>query len=155
MGAICSKDAHQKRDTQFTHERPPISCKIIVVGPTQVGKTTMIQTMMKKEKEATQASTTSEVHKITEEVIIGGIYETLEMQVWDTPGGDHFAKVNAQDYMNADVVVMVYSIDLDSTFDNMFDLYETAKSFSQNSLYFLIGNKSDMDKKGKRQVEAS
>ena len=52
------------------------------------------------------------------------------MHIWDTPGGDHFTKVNAQDYMNADVIVMVYSIDLDSTYDNMFDLYEQAKSFN-------------------------
>ena len=77
---------------------------------------------------------------------IGENYEDLEMSIWDTPGGDHFTKVNSQDYMNADVIVMVYSIDLDSTYDNMFDLYEQAKSFNQNSLFFLVGNKSDLDK---------
>ncbi len=54
--------------------------------------------------------------------------------------------------MNADVVIMVYSIDKESTFDNMPDVYEQSKAFNQSSLYFLVGNKSDLDKEGKRQV---
>ena len=48
------------------------------------------------------------------------------MKIWDTPGGDHFTQINKLDYENADVVIMVYSIDKESTFDNMTDLHDKA-----------------------------
>ena len=56
--------------------------------------------------------------------------QSVELNIWDTPGGDHFCKANAEDYINADIVIMVYSIDIESSFDNMYDVYETAKSFN-------------------------
>ena len=124
-----------------------------------VGKTTMIQTLLnqgfdKENNAKIQASTKSETHQLVKENYpVGRTHTEMKLNIWDTPGGDHFARVNAADYMNADVVIMVYSIDLESTFDNMHDLYETARTFSQNSLYFLVGNKEDLDKSGKRQVE--
>ena len=43
--------------------------------------------------------------------MIGDQYFTIKLDIWDTPGGDHFAKVQSADYMNADIVIMVYSID--------------------------------------------
>ena len=48
------------------------------------------------------------------------------MNIWDTPGGDHFTQTNKTDYNNADAVVMVYSIDISSSYDDITDLHETA-----------------------------
>ena len=44
------------------------------------------------------------------------------MSIWDTPGGAHFAQANGQDYKNADAVILMYAIDLESTFDAMQEL---------------------------------
>ena len=72
------------------------------------------------------------------------------MKIWDTPGGDHFANVNKNDYMNTDIIIMIYCIDQESSFDNMGDLYERAYKLSPNSKFFLVGNKADKDKLGLR-----
>ena len=45
---------------------------------------------------------------------------------------------------------MVYAIDAESTFDSMPDLLETARNLKEDSLFFLIGNKKDLDKQNKR-----
>ena len=76
--------------------------------------------------------------------------KVAKMNIWDTPGGDHFTRARSEDYNNADIVIMVYAIDRESSFDSMDDLYQNAKKFGQNSLYFLVGNKVDLDKKGLR-----
>ena len=47
---------------------------------------------------------------------------------------------------------MVYSIDKESSFDSMYDILAQAQSFNQQSLFFLVGNKEDLDKAGNRQV---
>ena len=49
MGAMCEDD--EKRKVTINDKRPPVKAKIIVVGPTQVGKTTMIQTLFSKKVE--------------------------------------------------------------------------------------------------------
>ena len=62
---------------------------------------------------------------------IAGEWETVNMNIWDTPGGDSATQAKSDDYMGADIVVMVYSIDKESSFDNMDDLYQNAKNFGQ------------------------
>ena len=50
------------------------------------------------------------------------------------------------DYKDADVAVMVYSIDKDSTLDNIEEVVESCKSFCDPlPCYFLVGNKVDLD----------
>ena len=53
------------------------------------------------------------------------------------------------DYKGADVAVMVYSIDKDSTFDSIDDIKETADIYCK-PIYVLVGNKVDLDKSSLR-----
>ena len=64
---------------------------------------------------------------------IAGKLSTLTMSVWDTPGGDHFAKINEDDYRNVDAVILVYSIDKESTYDKISDLHERIISISRST----------------------
>ena len=72
------------------------------------------------------------------------------MTVWDTPGGDHFCEANKADYENAHVVIMVYAIDAESSFDTMGDLYEKVQAMCPKAAVYLVGNKYDLDAKGQR-----
>ena len=74
------------------------------------------------------------------------------MNVWDTPGGDQFAHMRDLDYEGADACIMVYCIDKESTFKEMQGLKELASGFC-NPLFFLVGNKVDLDAAGERLVD--
>ena len=76
--------------------------------------------------------------------------ELLRLKIWDTPGGDHFANTNRGDYLNADIIILTYCIDQESSFDNMADMYEKGVRLSPNAKFFMVGNKSDLDKEGRR-----
>ncbi len=55
------------------------------------------------------------------------------------------------DYKGADVCIMVYAIDLESTFEQMEDVKQLASEMC-NPIYFLVGNKVDLDAKNLRAV---
>tara|TARA_B110000285_G_C14596904_1_gene368902 strand:- start:234 stop:467 length:234 start_codon:yes stop_codon:yes gene_type:complete len=59
------------------------------------------------------------VFKKTFEVNINGTKTKLVLNIWDTPGADEFGNMLELDYKGADVAVMVYSIDKDTTFVNV------------------------------------
>ena len=50
------------------------------------------------------------------------------------------------DYKDSAVVVMVYCIDKESTFEAMEDVHETALQHTDNPHFVLVGNKVDLDK---------
>ena len=54
------------------------------------------------------------------------------------------------------MVVLVYSITLDSTFDAACNLYDNIKDVTgKDASYLLVANKKDLEEKGLRQVEES
>ena len=53
------------------------------------------------------------------------------------------------DYKGADVAVMVYSIDKESSFEAMDEVHNTAKTHC-NPIFVLVGNKVDLDNRGQR-----
>jgi len=76
----------------------------------------------------------------------------LTLKIWDTPGGDQFANMRDLDYSGADVCILVYSIDKESTFEAIEEKKSDASKYKIPT-YFLVGNKVDLDSEGLRDVE--
>ena len=78
----------------------------------------------------------------------------LTLNVWDTPGGDEFAHMRDLDYEGADACIMVYCIDKETTFNEMPEIKQLADTHCKPPpLYFLVGNKVDLEREGRRAVE--
>ena len=45
------------------------------------------------------------------------------MNIWDTPGADEFGNLRELDFKGADVAVLVYAIDTESSFAKMEDIH--------------------------------
>jgi GTPase SAR1 family protein len=69
----------------------------------------------------------------------------------DTPGADQFGNLRDHDYVNADICLMVYSIDKETTFERMKICHGQAIDHCK-PYFYLIGNKNDLDLKGLRTV---
>ena len=131
-------------------ERQTKKCKVIVVGAAAVGKTTIIDTYMKgKSGDKIQATlAASSQKKKFEDVKVHGVFLDVVLEIWDTPGANHFSLKD--DFNNADYAILVYSIDLESTYENIEDIYEKISASNPQTKFVLVGNKSDLDKEGKR-----
>merc|ERR1719183_109405 len=110
MGGICDKQEQaEKVETQ------PITKKIVVVGPSAVGKTTIIEKLITGKANENHAQTIkSGNYKKTYQVNVNNHLRTLHLNIWDTPGGEEFNNMKDLDYQGADVAVLVYSIDKES-----------------------------------------
>ena len=58
------------------------------------------------------------------------------------------------DFSGADACIMVYAIDKESTFNEMPEIKQLADTHCKPPpLYFLVGNKVDLEREGRRAVE--
>ena len=72
------------------------------------------------------------------------------LEIWDSPGIDHFSNANTDDFYNTDACILVYAIDKEGSFDEIAELHEKISNKCKSTMFFLVGNKSDLDKKGQR-----
>jgi len=117
-------------------------CKIILVGDSGVGKTSIIGRYTKNynenEKSTIGASYSSKNEKIDD--------YTISFDIWDTAGQERYKSVNQIFYKEAYICIMVYDITKKNTFQSIKDYWHKAvKENSSNEIIFgVAGNKIDL-----------
>jgi len=120
-----------------------LTYKVIILGLYGVGKTTIINKLMKKDisKECTP---TINVDIKTFHVKVNG--KIIQIQIWDCCGNDQFAQKTRNLFINSSVALLVYAInDKQKSFNDLKIWYNILKENSYDSILFLIGNKSDLE----------
>ena len=120
----------------------PIPCKVILVGDSGVGKTTIIDRYLNKYKQNI-SSTLSTSYYVKSEVINN--YK-INFQIWDTVGQEQYRSLNSLFFKDAQICLMVFDITRDETFESIKDYWYDA--IQQNGLEGVIigiaGNKNDL-----------
>ena len=129
----------------------PIPIKIILVGESGVGKTSMIDRYFNQYKE-TVDSTLSTSYYTKLEIIDN--YQ-LNFQIWDTVGQEQYRALNSLFFKDAQICLMVYDITREDSFLGIKEYwYEAALSNGLEGIIFgVAGNKNDlyMDEKVDKQ----
>ena len=120
----------------------PISCKVILVGDSGVGKTSIIGRFINKynEKEKTTigASFSSKIDIIDNYKII--------FDIWDTSGQERFRSVSTIFYKEAYICILVYDITKLESFNSIKNYwYKTIiESCPSGIIFGLAANKNDL-----------
>ena len=129
-------------ENKLTKNSKPIPCKIILVGDSGVGKTSIINRYLDHYKEnITSTLTTSYSSKLT----IIKDYK-INFQLWDTAGQEQYRSMNSLFYKDAHVCIMVYDITKENTFNNIKNYwYESVSNNGLEGVIFgVAGNKNDL-----------
>ena len=124
----------------------PRTCKLVVLGDSGVGKTTLIHSYVSNEFCADFKSTIgADFSSKTMEV--NGV--SVELQIWDTAGEERFHSVGSAFYRGADACLLVYDLTQKETFDRLDfwknDIVQKSSITSPEDFPFVIfGNKSDL-----------
>lgn len=109
----------------------------ILAGDSRVGKTALLQRLAGEEF----SSTCSTVGVDFRTCSVG---EHAKMTGWDISGCDRFFEVTKQYFARSKVVVLVYSVDNQQSFDNLAKWLEVARTHgNESSTLVLVGNKKD------------
>ena len=117
--------------------------KIILIGSSGVGKSSILQRYMKK--------TFDENYKIT--IGVDFLMKTLtinkqlvKLQVWDTAGQEKYKSLTKFFYKDAAMVILVYDITRRESFDNLKNYwYKEIQEYGEKDIVLgIAGNKSDL-----------
>ena len=119
-----------------------IPCKVILVGDSGVGKTSIIGRYLNRYSAEQRATIGASYSNKLEEI---DNYK-INFDIWDTAGQERFRSVNTIFYKEAYICIMVYDITKEESFQSIKEYwYNTVTENSLNKIIFgIAGNKIDL-----------
>jgi len=120
--------------------------KYIIIGDTGVGKSCLLLQFTDKRFRSD--------HDLTIGVEFGARLVTIDhkqikLQIWDTAGQESFRSITRSYYRGASGALLVYDVSRRDTFEHLLRWLEEARqNASANMAIMLIGNKSDLERRG-------
>ena len=116
--------------------------KIILLGESSVGKTSIINRLIKNTFNELSLATLSEYY--TQKILdINGAQ--IKLEIWDTAGQEKFRSLIKNYYNGCDAAILVYDITLRKTFDEIENYwYKEIVNNCPNIVLGIAGNKFDL-----------
>jgi small GTP-binding protein len=127
------------------------SIKVVLVGETGVGKTSIIMQFVDESFQKDQQSTTGGTFSIKTGKCDNG--KTIKFEIWDTAGQEKYRSLTKLFYKDVNAAVMVYDITRKQTFEELKNYWtEQIKENGLSDTFIAIAaNKSDLS--DQEQVE--
>jgi len=133
-----------------TSARKKVLLKVIILGDSSVGKTSLMN-MYVNRKFNNQYKATIGADFLTKEVLVNhnGDQRLVTMQIWDTAGQERFQSLGVAFYRGADACILVFDLTSKKSFDNLDTwreefLVQSGPSDSANFPFVVLGNKVDL-----------
>jgi len=130
-----------------------LAFKVIVIGNSYVGKSSLVNSALKNKFTDGYASTIG-FDYCSFYIMINN--EVIKLQIWDTCGQEIYQSLISNFYRNSSLAIMVYAINDKASFENL-DIWlkDLKKEASPDIKTFLIGNKCDLESERKVQKNAA
>ena len=126
-----------------SYEDYDYECKLVFLGDTGVGKTSLIKRYSDNIFEYNITSSKGAFHY---EKIIRTSKKLYKVYIWDTTGEERFKSMLSFYYRDAQMVALVYSTVAPETVENLrFWIEEVQEKNNRKCVILLIGNKIDLD----------
>ena len=134
-----------EEDDKMDNEDQTIKCKVVLLGKSGVGKTSIISrytTNVFKES----LMTTPGANFITKKVNFPKANKTIKFEIWDTAGQERYRSLAKVFYNNASACILVYDITNKDTFNDIVNycIPELKENAPKDTILALAGNKSDL-----------
>ena len=123
-----------------------LNLKVILLGDSTVGKTSIFTQYIKKEfKISTLATIGMDNTKKT--IKLDG--RTINLSILDTPGNPTFRNITKNSIRNSDIIIIVFDITNKNSFENLENWYNFVKETldTENIVIGIAANKNDLEEK--------
>ena len=120
----------------------PIPIKVILVGDSGVGKTSMISRYIDQYKDHIDSTITTSYYTKIENI---KDYK-INFQIWDTVGQEQYRSLNNLFFKDAQICLMVYDITKEDSFSSIKDYWYGAivENGEEGVIFGVAGNKNDL-----------
>ena len=120
-------------------------CKVVLLGDSGVGKTCIITRFVSSQFEEHLTSTNGASY-CTKMVKYDDLGKNLLLDVWDTAGQEKYRALTKFFYKDAAVVILVYDITREESFDNMINYWynQLKENCGKDIILGVAGNKCDL-----------
>ena len=119
------------------------SSKLVVMGDVSVGKSSVLTKYIKGTFDSFSESTIGAA--FFSKHVKGPNDEDITLEIWDTAGQERYDSLLPMYYRGAQIILFVFDLNNPNTFSNLkkrwFPIIDTC---NDNSLFFLVGNKTDL-----------
>ncbi|KAL8825417.1 MAG: hypothetical protein Q9170_007797 [Blastenia crenularia] len=135
--------------------RKKVLLKVIILGDSGVGKTSLMNQYVNKKFSASYKATIG-ADFLTKEVMVED--RLVTMQLWDTAGQERFQSLGVAFYRGADCCVLVYDVNNSKSFDTLDSwrdefLVQASPRDPESFPFVVLGNKIDVEE-NKRMISA-
>ncbi|EPS42487.1 hypothetical protein H072_3574 [Dactylellina haptotyla CBS 200.50] len=126
--------------------RKKVLLKVIILGDSGVGKTSLMNQYVNKKFSASYKATIG-ADFLTKEVLVDD--RLVTMQIWDTAGQERFQSLGVAFYRGADCCVLVYDVNNQKSFETLDSwrdefLIQASPRDADSFPFVVIGNKIDV-----------
>jgi len=127
--------------------RRKVLLKVIILGDSGVGKTSLMNQYVNK-KFSNQYKATIGADFLTKEVMVDD--RLVTMQIWDTAGQERFQSLGVAFYRGADCCVLCFDVTMPPTFKSLDSwrdefLIQASPRDPENFPFVVLGNKIDLE----------
>ena len=118
--------------------------KIVLIGESGVGKTSIIYQFIDKVFQSEQQSTIGGTYAFRNVKCSNG--KTLKLEIWDTAGQERYRSVTKMFYKDAGVAILVYDLTNKKSYEELKSYWvkQVKELSSKNIILVLVSNKSDL-----------
>ena len=99
-------------------EKEALQCKVVLIGESGVGKTSIINRYM-SDTFSTVLTATPGASFTTKTVFLKDFNQSIKFEIWDTAGQEKYRALAKVFYKNAAVCILVYDITRKKSFDEL------------------------------------
>ena len=132
----------------MSDENDSINIKVVLVGDTGVGKTSILDRYINDKYDPNQKTTLVSSYTF-KKLDIKKYNKSVSLDIWDTAGQEIYRALSKNFYLNASVGILVYDITRKSSFESIKEYwYDQLKTFGEENMIFeIVGNKMDLYQK--------
>jgi len=124
--------------------RRGVSCKVVFLGDTSVGKSCLTVRFVRNEYFEFQEPTIGAAF-LAKNITHWG--KKLKLEIWDTAGQERYRSLAPMYYRGAKAAVVVYDITQNDTFEGAKNWIDELQRKQEGCVIILVGNKCDLKKK--------
>ena len=120
-----------------------INLKVLLVGDSSVGKTTLLLKYVEGKFSDSHITTIGVEYK---DKLIKINNRDVNLQIWDTSGQERYRSITKNFYRNADGILFVFDVTKEETFNHIKDWLISSDECDKDFKKIIVGNKIDLER---------